>query len=78
MKKTGTAVAHSRLRHRTGRGELLQVIRAIQELTLELAQVRNEEHTAELKAKERRLEQLRWRLAAVARRHATDDYGAAA
>jgi hypothetical protein len=83
MKDTRTASSHSRsprrYRRRTAGGELLQLIRAIQELTLELAQLRHEEHAGpELEAKERTLEQLRWRLAALARRLATEDFGAAA
>ncbi len=83
MKETSAASSHSRPRRRyprrTAGGELLQVIRTIQELTLELAQLRHEEHAGpELEAKEHTLEQLRWRLAALARRLATDDFGAAA
>jgi hypothetical protein len=83
MKETRTASSHSRsprrYRRRTAGGELLQVIRAIQELTLELAQLRHEEHAGpELAAKAQTLEQLRWRLAALARRSAMDDFGAAA
>jgi hypothetical protein len=55
------------------------VIRAIQELTLELAELRREKQIGpKLEAKEHTLEQLRLRLAAIARRHATDDFGAAA
>jgi hypothetical protein len=78
MKNTGTAGSRSRSQRRTG-GELLQVIRAIQELALDVAQLRHEKHSGpELDAKEHRLEQLRWRLAAVARRLATEDFGAAA
>ena len=57
--------SHGRYRRRTAGGELLRVIR--------------EEHSGpELEAKEQTLEQLRWRLAALARRLATDDFGAAA
>jgi hypothetical protein len=83
MKETRTASSHSRpgrrYPRRTEGGELLQVIRAIQELTLELAQLRHSEHSGpELEAKEHTLEQLRWRLAALARRVASDDFGAAA
>jgi hypothetical protein len=83
MTKTSTASSHSRpgrrYPRRTAGGEVRQVIRAIQELTLELAQLRHEEHSGpELEAKEHTLEQLRWRLAALARRLATDDFGAAA
>jgi hypothetical protein len=79
MKETRTASSHSRSRRRTAGSEVHQVIRAIQELTLELAQLRHEKHLGpELEAKEHTLEQLRWRLAALARRLATDDFGAAA
>jgi hypothetical protein len=61
------------------RGELVQLVRRIQALTLELHELRQRGGgTSELHAKERTLEQLRWRLAAVARRAATDHLGAAA
>ena len=53
--------------------ELIRLIRLIQGLTLELQELRQSERdTADLEAKERRLEQLRWRLATVARRSAAD------
>jgi len=83
MKETKTASPHGRsprrYRRRSASGELLQVIRAIQELTLELSQLRHEENAGpELEAKEHTLEQLRWRLATLARRLATDSLGAAA
>jgi hypothetical protein len=83
VSETRTARSHNRSRRRyqrrTAGGELRQVIRAIQELTLELAQLRHEEHSGpELEAKEHTLEQLRWRLATVARRAATDEIGNAA
>jgi hypothetical protein len=83
MNETRTTSSHSRsprrYQRRTAGGELLQVIHAIQELTLELAQLRHEKQVGpELEAKEQTLEQLRWRLAALARRLATDDFGAAA
>jgi hypothetical protein len=83
MKETKPASSHSRFprryRRRTAGGGFLQVIRPIQELTLELAQLRHEEHAGpELEAKEHTSEQLRWRLAALARRLATDDFRAAA
>ena len=46
---------------------------------LELEELRRyEQRTPEIQAKERRLEQLRWRLASVARRSASDDLDAAA
>jgi hypothetical protein len=61
------------------RRELVRLVRQIQSLTLELQETRGRElHTPEVAAKERMLEQLRWRLAAVARRAATDDLGNAA
>jgi hypothetical protein len=61
------------------RGELVQLVRRIQALTLEVHELRSGQRaTPELDAKERTLEQLRWRLAVVARRSATDDLGAAA
>jgi hypothetical protein len=82
MNETRTATSHNRSRRRyqrrTAGGELRQVIRAIQELTLELVQLRHGEHSGpELEAKEHTLEQLQWRLAAVARRTA-DELGNAA
>jgi hypothetical protein len=62
-----------------GRGELVGLIRRIQALTLELAELQ-EQGTAsrELDAKELTLDQLCWRMATVARRTAADDLGAAA
>jgi hypothetical protein len=83
MSETRTAGSHNRSRRRyqrrTAGGELRQVIRAIQELTLKLAQLRHEEQSGpELEAKEHTLEQLRWGLATVARRTATDELGNAA
>jgi hypothetical protein len=49
------------------RRELVRLVRRIQALTLELHELRQREAgTPELYAKERTLEQLRWRLAAVA------------
>ena len=59
--------------------ELTRLVRQIQTLTLELQALQGrEQDTSEFDAKERTLEQLRWRLAAVARRAATDGLGAAA
>ena len=61
------------------RRELVRIVRQIQTLTAELDELRP--HTAadsEVQARERTLEQLRWRLAAVARRTATDSLGNAA
>jgi hypothetical protein len=61
------------------RGEAVRLVRRIQALFLELEELRRrEESTPELRAKERALEQLRWRLASVARRSASDDLDAAA
>jgi hypothetical protein len=61
------------------RRELVRLVRRIQALTLELHELRQREAgTPELYAKERTLEQLRWRLASLARRAATGDLGAAA
>ena len=61
------------------RPELVRVVRRIQTLTLELKEPRGHElDIPEVAAKERLLEQLRWRFAAVARRAATDDLGNAA
>jgi predicted nucleic acid-binding Zn-ribbon protein len=62
------------------RHELARLVRRIQALTLELQEPRrrHQPHTRELDAKEQMLEQLRWRLAAVARRSASDDLGNAA
>jgi hypothetical protein len=61
------------------RRELVRLVRQIQDLTLELHELRQREgDNAERQAKERTLEQLRWRLAAAARRVASDDLGAAA
>ena len=61
------------------RRELVHLVRRIQTLRLELQELeKREQNTSELDAKQRRLEQLRWRLAALARRAATDDLGNAA
>jgi hypothetical protein len=54
-------------------------VRRIQALTLELEERRRRElDQGDVEAEERLLEQLRWRLAAVARRTATDELGNAA
>jgi hypothetical protein len=61
------------------RGELVRLVRRIQTLTVELDDVgRHTTASPEVQAKERTLEQLRWRLAAVARRTATESLGNAA
>lgn len=61
------------------RGEAVRLVRRIQALFLELEELRrHEQRSPEIQAKERTLEQLRWRLAAVARRTASDDLDAAA
>jgi hypothetical protein len=59
--------------------ELVRLVRRIQDLTLELAELRQQPGAnLELEAKERTLEELRWRLANVARRTATKDLDTAA
>jgi hypothetical protein len=69
----------SPLEPRRERRELVRLVRRIQALTLELHELdQREGGSAELQAKQRALEQLRWRLAALARRAASDDLGAAA
>ena len=73
--------ANSRRRRekRASGDELRGVIRALQELTLELAQLRCGEHSAtDVKDKEQALELLHWRLARVAQQKATDELGNAA
>jgi hypothetical protein len=58
------------------RAELVQLVGRIKALTLELQEPRRRElDQADVEAKERLLEQLRWRLAAVARRAATEELG---
>ena len=65
--------------HARQRGGAVRLVRRIQTLFLELEELRrHEQRTPEIQAKERRLEQLRWRLAAVARRSASDELDAAA
>ena len=64
---------------RDSRSELAQLVRRIQNLTLEVQELRKQPGTnPELEAKERTLDQLLWRLATIARRSATDDLDAAA
>lgn len=61
------------------RRELVRLVRQIQTRTLEVRELQLRQAGApELHAKERTLEQLRWRLATVARRAATNDLDAAA
>lgn len=61
------------------RRELARLVRRIETLTLELQELQQREpDSPAVNAKERTLEQLRWRLAAVARRTATYDLGNAA
>lgn len=61
------------------RREVVRLVRRIQALSLELEELRRREGgPPELQAKERTLEQLRWRLAAAARRSASDDLDDAA
>ena len=61
------------------RREVVRLVRRIQALSLVLEELRRRAGgSPELHARERTLEQLRWRLAAVARRSASDDLDAAA
>jgi hypothetical protein len=61
------------------RRELARLVRRIQTLTLELQELQGREaDTPAVNARERRLDQLLWQLAAVARRTATDGLGNAA
>jgi hypothetical protein len=61
------------------RRELVRTVRRIQTLTVEINELRRREReTRELDARERELDNLRWRLAAVARRTAAGDRSAAA
>ena len=61
------------------RRELVRVVQRIQTLTLEIEELRRAgRHTRQLDARELELDDLRWRLAAVARRTAADDRSAAA
>jgi hypothetical protein len=61
------------------RRELVRLVRRIQTLTLEVRELQlRQGGTPELHVKERTLEQLRWRLAVVAQRAATNDLDAAA
>ena len=61
------------------RRELVRLVEQIQTLTLELQNLRQREsETPEVNAKECTLERLRWQLAAVAQRTATDELGNAA
>jgi hypothetical protein len=57
---------------------VIELIREIQRLTLELRNLERRRATREAAAKERLIEQLRWRLAVTARRSATGDLGATA
>ena len=61
------------------RRELVRIVRQIQTLMAELDDLgRHAAANPEVQAKERTLEQLRWRLAAVVRRTATESLGNAA
>jgi hypothetical protein len=61
------------------RGELTRLVRHIQALTLELQELEARgPHSPAASAKHRRLDQLRWQLAATARRSATEVLGNAA
>jgi hypothetical protein len=73
------ATSHKPFEPRGERPELVRLIRQIQTLTHELQELqRRKQDSPEFDAKGRTLEQLRWRLAAVARRTATNHPGAAA
>ena len=64
---------------RDSRSELAGLVRRVQDLTLEVHELRKQPGASpELEAKERGLDQLLWRLATVARRTAIDDLDAAA
>ena len=77
--RVGAANSQRRRRKRSSGDELRGVIRAMQELTLELDQLRCDEQSAtDVKAKEQALELLHWRLARVAQQKATDELGNAA
>ncbi len=60
------------------RRELVRLVGQIETLARELQNLRRELETPEVNAKERTLERLRWQLAAVAQRTATDELGNAA
>ena len=61
------------------RAEVIELIREIQRLTLELRNLQRRRATrAEAAATERVVDQLRWRLAVAARRGAIGDLGAVA
>jgi hypothetical protein len=61
------------------RRELARIVRQIQTVALELQELEWREADAPaVNAKERRLDQLRWQLAGVARRTATEGLGNAA
>ena len=74
----GVALLRWQRRHESRRGGIVK--REIQALTFELRELRRraEPPQPELHAKEREVEQLRWRFAAIARQAATDDLGNAA
>jgi hypothetical protein len=62
-----------------GRHEVMHLLRQIQSLTLEVAEQEKREAAAgELDAKERALEELRWRLVTVSRHTAHAELGNAA
>ena len=64
---------------RDSRSELVRLVRRIQELTLELEKLRTTPGTnPEVEAKERTRDQLRWRLAAIARQAPTNSLDSAA
>jgi hypothetical protein len=64
---------------RASNREVVRLVRRIQALTLEIRKLDQDgTNDPEFAAKERALEQLRWRLAVAARRDAHHDFGAAA
>ena len=64
---------------RESQSELARLVRRIQDLTLEVQELRKQRGAnPELDAKDRTLDQLLWRLATVARSTATNDLDAAA
>ena len=65
--------------HARERREVVRLVRRIQVLFSELKELRRrEQQGSEVQTKELELDELRWRLAAVARRSASDELDAAA
>jgi hypothetical protein len=66
--------AETTFEQRRAEREVVRLIERIRTLTLELENLRRHDpRNGELRAKERALDELRWRLAIVARRAASDD-----